>query len=400
MRKKTLLLILFLMSFGLSGCREVSSENVTLDTEQNRINETTENVQSVEETLFADSIEIAKCYQKVYEQAVSDGTLESITVVKKIVECLGNAGYTAVDSANQVNMVNSEQAKRFINSVKEEKEDEVTIIRVSDCGGFSQFDLRTLKGEVSVIESYISWNGEIPEITSKKEYNAYSFCYSEEGYLFFEEYHMPGYDGPSGNTALRIDYLDDKCRELNRQYLLPIGYGSNNMFVTEWKEDDFGELNFYDLFHILYPLVYKMQTLYEVSYEGELYDVPQEEFEKVIMSFFKIDSKTLRSKTTYRKEDQVYKYRTRGFNDWGWNPNTPYPEVEQYKENADGTIKLIVNVVYPVENISCAYSHEVVIRPLSDGGVQYVSNYIIPSKKNREPTWYEEKFTDEEWNEK
>lgn len=140
MRKKTLLLILILLSLGLSGCRKVSNENVTSDTEQNRSNETTEDLHSADETFFADSNEIAKCYQKVYEQAVSDGTLGTFDVVKKIVECLGDAGYTAVDNANQVNMVNSEQAKMLINKVKEEKEGEVTIVCVSDSGGFTQFD--------------------------------------------------------------------------------------------------------------------------------------------------------------------------------------------------------------------------------------------------------------------
>lgn len=394
LKKKELLLILTLLSFGLSGCG-----NVPKDIDQNGSNEMVQNVKSTDDKYFADFNEIVECYQKVYEQAVNDGTLGTLDTVKKIVESLGDAGYVAVDNENQVNMVNSDKTKAFIDKVEEGIEAELTIVCVSDSEGFTQLDLQTSKGEVYITRSYISWNGKTLEITSKEEYSAYSWNYSEDGYLFFEQYHMPGYDGPSGHTALRIEYLDDRCRELNRQYLLSIGYGSNNMFASEWNENDFSKLNFYDLFDILYPLVYKKHIPYEVSYEGELYYVPQEEFERVIKSYFKIDNETLRSKTTYLKENQAYKYRTRGFDDWGANPNTPYPEVVQYEENSDGTIKLIVNVVYDAKNISCAFSHEVVIRQLPDGGVQYVSNRIIPSEKNMEPIWYIEKFTDEEWEE-
>ena len=42
-------------------------------------------------------------------------------------------------------------------------------------------------------------------------------------------------------------------RELSRKYLLPISFERNNMFIVDWSEDDFGELNFYDMYDILYP---------------------------------------------------------------------------------------------------------------------------------------------------
>lgn len=387
-------MVLVLLSFGMSGCSSTSQS-----IEQSKVNETVQNVQESDKEFFAKSKEIANCYQKIYEQAVKDDTIKTLDTEKKIVKCLGNAGYVAVDDKNQIDMVNSDKVKEFVEKVDNKEEAILTIICVVENGGFVQFDFQTSEGEVHVTRSYLTWNGKTPEINSKEEYSAYTWVYSEEGYLFFEEYHMPGYDGPSGHTAIRVQHLDEKCRELNRQYILPIGYGSNNMFTTEWDENDFCKLNFYDLFRILYPIVYEKPIPYEVSYEGELYDVTQKEFEKVIMSYFKIDSETLQSKTKYLKEKQVYKYRTRGFIDWGWTPNTPYPEVVQFEENADGTIKLIVNVVYPEENLSCAYSHEVVVRPLSNGGIQYVSNHVIPSKKNIEPTWYTDQFTDEEWDE-
>ena len=45
------------------------------------------------------------------------------------------------------------------------------------------------------------------------------------------------------------------------------------------------------------------------------------------------------------------------------------------------------------------YAHEIVIRPLDNGGVQYVSNRIIPSEDNYEATWHKPRLIEEQWEE-
>ena len=61
-------------------------------------------------------------------------------------------------------------------------------------------------------------------------------------------------------------------------------------------------------------------------------------------------------------------------------------------ENADGTITLIVNAVYPKENTSKSFSHKTVIRPLEEGGFQYVSNEIISSKEDYDIWWHSDRM--------
>lgn len=51
-------------------------------------------------------------------------------------------------------------------------------------------------------------------------------------------------------AALRVEPLDEACREWNEKALLPVGYECNNLFLTDWDETDFGELDFYDLFDV------------------------------------------------------------------------------------------------------------------------------------------------------
>ena len=80
-------------------------------------------------------------------------------------------------------------------------------------------------------------------------------------------------------------------------------------------------------------------------------------------------------------------------------PEYPYSEVIGFTENGDGTLTLTANVVFPYVGDSKVYAHEVVVRPLENGGVQYVSNRIIPSEDNCEETWHTPRLTAKEWDE-
>ena len=154
-------------------------------------------------------------------------------------------------------------------------------------------------------------------------------------------------------AAFRVLPLDETCRELNRQYILPAGYERNNLFLVDWNENDFGTLDFYDLYDLFYPRVNGGQIPYGMDDNlgvGVVYRIPEDEFENVIQRYINIDSGTLQSKTVFYPEDGTYEYKPRGFYEVEY-PEYPYPEVVQYTENSDGTITLTVNVVFPYAGI-------------------------------------------------
>ncbi|MEG2957430.1 MAG: DUF6070 family protein, partial [Christensenellaceae bacterium] len=45
-------------------------------------------------------------------------------------------------------------------------------------------------------------------------------------------------------------------------YILPINYGLNNMFLLNWSEEDYSNLEFYDIFDKLYTEVYHKSLTY------------------------------------------------------------------------------------------------------------------------------------------
>jgi len=394
MRKKICMISLLLMAILISGC---ANQSKTGDV---KIIKATEQLQQSNEKSYQnESLKIADEYENFYEQAKQSGTLGSLETQKKIIESIGTMGYTVVDAENQIDMLQTDKIKHFIGLVNQKKAGKTTLICVGTAGDFERYDFETANGKVDVSESHVGWKGTSPENDNIQKYEAYTWEYTKDGYLFFEQYHMSGYDGDSGHRAVRVKPLDEKCRKLNREYILPVGYKLNNMFIMDWNETDFGNIDFYDLFDLFYPKVFGSSVPYTSSDnlgKGAAYHIPREEFEKVIMSHLKIDSTTLQKKTKYLSNKQSYEYRPRGLFDCE-PPSYPFPEVESYTDNQDGTITLTVQAVYPDHNTSKAFAYEVTIRPGKDDTYQYVSNHIIQNASNDLGSWRVNRLTDNEW---
>ena len=398
--KSGLAVISFVLMLSVSGCSDASPEEDT-------VSETVIDIQAIQEESEENADEIISVCINLYEKAEEENKLADLETIRSIVNRLGENGYPAVDSRNQINMTDPEKVVEFCEKVDAQEEAEITILEVSYLGGFVKYDLHTKDGNVDVVRSYYKYEdgGLQREVTGS--YQAEYWNYTEEGYLMFsgvwfsEELYVLTLSGAEEHTALRVQPLDETYRELSRKYLRPIGFEQNNMFIVDWSEDDFGALNFYDMYDILYPKVNGQYFPYVADGNlsvGAVYRIPKEEFESVIMKYFNIDSEMLQSKTIYDSEDSTYEYKPRGFEEVEY-PEYPYSEVVDFTENSDGTITLTANVVFPYAGDSKVYAHEVVVRPLEDGEVQYVSNRIIPSEDNCRETWHTPRLTLEEWEE-
>ncbi len=398
--KSGLAAISFVLILGISGCSDAPPE-------ENTVAETVIDFDAIPEESQEDAEEIINICTDLYEKAAEENKLADLETIGGIVNRLGENGYSAVDSKNQINMTEPEQVVQFCEKVDAQEKAEITVLKVSYLGGFVKYDLRTKDGEVDVVRSYYKYeNGSMKrEVTGN--YQAEYWNYTEEGYLMFsgvwfsEELYVLTLSGAEEHTALRVQPLDETYRELSRKYLRSIGFEKNNMFIVDWSEDDFGDLNFYDMYDILYPKVngqYVPCVADDNLSVSAVYQIPKEEFESIIMKYFNIDSETLQSKTVYCSEDSTYEYKPRGFEEVEY-PEYPYSEVVGFTENSDGTITLTANVVFPYAGDSRVYAHEVVVRPSEDGGVQYVSNRMIPSEDNYRETWHTPRLTLEEWEE-
>lgn len=385
MKKTGIVFIISLCLLLIAGCNKDVAGNVMDEQSTSR-----------EQVIFEDSEKVAECYKDILMRTDTAADLESLELKKEIIACLGKEGYVATDIDNQIDMVNPTLVEAFCKVADSGETGEITIFLIKDSGGFVRYDLYTEGGNVEVEVSSLLWEDYHVKTGYYEKFMSYTWSYSEKGYLFFEQYHMPGFDGPPGQTAIRVKPLDGTCRELNRKYVMPIGYERNKLLITDWSEEDFGTLDFYDFYDIFYLLEYGAYVPYEADYKGTSYEIPKEEFEEVIRTYFKIDSSVLEEKSVYHSDTQTYRYRPRGMYDAEF-PYGPYPEVVAYDEQGDGTIKLTVDAVWERKNLDRAFTSELVVRPLEDGSFQYVSNHVLSMPGNIEPSWYQPRLTDEEW---
>lgn len=350
-----------------------------------------------------DAERIAEICRDICTQAARDGTLGSIETMGRMVARLGENGYAAASGDNQVDMAGAEQVLEFVRAVEEKESRRLTIVAVMGMG-LRIFDLETRDGDVAVVRSYYQYDREgILQERSTVSYPADFWEYTPEGYLIFAgksllpETFVMTFSATAEHTALRVLPLEESCRELNRKYLLPVGYERNNVFLCSWSGEEYGNLDFYDVFDRFYPILRGRPHPYGAEGspgEESAYWIPEEEFESVITAFFDIDRETLRRKTEYSPEQAAYKYRPRGFHEAEY-PDIPYPEVVGWRENGDGTITLTVNAVYPHDDTSRAFTHETVIRPLDGERFQYVSNRMLSEEGEYDAWWHSDRLPED-----
>lgn len=398
-KKNLLFIVTSLITLLLVGCSDKTPQvsDVEITSPDNAAYVSDQN-----DCVFAE--DITEILSDIYAEAANTNTLGSLDTMRRMIVRLGENGYVAADSGNQVDMAGAEQAIAFCKAVDKKEDAELTMI-VTTGAGFHKYDLKTRDGHVNIIREYYQYDqsGHLQK-KNEADYLADLWQYTEEGYLIFggsyfsDENYVLTLSDASEHTALRILPLDEKCRELNRKYILPVGYERNNIFLTDWNEENFGDLDFYDIFDYFYPVLYKQPIPYTANDNlgmESVYEIPEDVFENVIMEHFKIDKEMLRSKTTYIAGHAAYEYRPRGFYEAEY-PDIPYPEVVGCTENQDGTITLVINAVYPNENTSRTYSHKTVIRPLNGDSFQYVSNQMILPEDGYETWWHSNRLTEEE----
>lgn len=321
-------------------------------------------------------------------------------MLRPMILALGERGYAAVDQKNQINMTEPEQVCRFVRAAETGEDAVLTVIVVAGPDTFTRYRFCAENGKETADALYCRYDG-AGRICDRHAagYASVSWRYTSEGYFLFEGSGFSDMDylltlsAVTEHIALRVEPLEEICREYNRRYILPVGYGRNNLFLTDWSEEDFGEVNFQDLFDIFYGILYGHPVPWTAGRNagaGVVWQIPEEIFYEVLSGYFCMDRETLRSRMAYSPASGTCEYRPRGFSDTEY-PDIPYPEVIDCEENKDKTITLLVQAVYPHDNTSRAFLHRVVIRPLADGSFQYVSNHMLSGENPPDLWWHSDR---------
>lgn len=294
-----------------------------------------------------------------YSSGISDFTSEQRKVV---VEHLGSKGLVSVEE--DTNMQNYEKIETFYAEYLDGHDSMVTVFDVHRDGLLGAVTFIYRKNKLQTYYIGVRWKeGGVPEIQGTSVSDVAEIKLTEKGYFIY------AYEEVMAHAALReywrIKPLSDKCRELTEKYISGLSYVNYNVLVTNWDSNNVEDI----LMPCMYEDIYRIYTGENLKTED--WKIPGEEFEKIMTTYFPVSVDQLREHCGYDEGSNSYEYEMIYA-----SPYPPFGEVVDYTENADGTITLIVDGVWPDYNSDLAFRNTVVVQPFEDGTFRYLSNSI------------------------
>ncbi len=297
--------------------------------------------------------------------------------VDEMEEALEEAGFDVMDSSEAcpAYLTTADRFRDFWERVQQEAPAEQEVISIDGAGALDYRLFSYQDGTAYVFNMRYPLDGiggrywEAHEILDWELTDRGNFYYQ----VYPADRHYPDY------TLIRLEPPDLELWELNEKYVMSGGYIATNLFLTDWTEEDFGTLSFNDAWEDLY-FDYYGQAFYPDGYAEagpHRYQLPAEKFETVMLSYFRVDLETLRELAHYQAEGDYYPWRQVQTNDFGFLAYEMIePEVTAYRVNGDGTLTLTVELLSTDQKLDCLFAHEVTVRPLEDGGFQFVGNRV------------------------
>ena len=325
-----------------------------------------EEKEQLESTALSAAESVKEIYKDViiadaanYSSGVSEFTREQR---RAVAEQLGAAGLVSVEE--DTNMQNTEKIKAFYADYLNGQDSMVTVFEVQRNGLIGAVTFIYREERLQTYYIGIRWKqGGMPEIQGTLVSNVTEMKLTEKGYFIYAYEHVIAHE--SLRQYWRIEPLSEDCRELTRKYISGLSYVNYNVLVTNWNSSNAEDI----LMPCMYEDIYRIYTGENLKTED--WKIPAEEYERIMTTYFPVSADQLRERCGYDEGSNSYEYEMNYA-----SPYPPFGEVVDYIKNADGTITLIVDGVWPDYNSDLAFRNMVVVRPFEDGTFRYLSNSI------------------------
>lgn len=281
---------------------------------------------------------------------------------EKVVSLLGEAGLVSV--TEDCNMENPEKIEEFYSDYLNNQDTMFTIFEVNRDGLISAITFLYRKNQLQTFYVGVGWQeGGMPELKDTLVSDVAEIKLTDKGYFIYAYKEIIAH--ASLRQYWRTKPLSDECRELTEKYISGLSYVNYNMLVTNWDSDNVDDI----LMPCMFEDIYRIHTGENLKPENGM--IPAEEYEKIMTTYFPVSISQLRDKCEYDESSNSYQYEMIYASQY-----PPFGEVVDYFENADGTLTLIVDGVWPDYNSDCAFTNRIVVRPFEDGTFRYMSNSI------------------------
>ncbi|MCI7351784.1 MAG: DUF6070 family protein [Ruminococcus sp.] len=314
-------------------------------------------------------------------------TILTQTAIDEVESLLSEFGYAVInsDSVYPEYLENSNGLKRFYELANEGEKSEQSLALVSENRTIYYFTFRYDGEKMYHIITSIIWdeNGEYnisaPAMNQLIDWGmTYNECFYYQIYPL--DLHW------SACSFIRLQSADKDLYDLYAKYLSPVGYPSS-VFTKNWDRQSYKEICFNDLFEPLYTAVYG-DYVYSDDYERctdmSCRLIPANIFEDTILRYFDISLEEFRALSLYTSDSNSYP----------WQECNPYnviycpkltPEVREKRDNEDGTITLVVDVLCFDYKCFPRFTHEITINPINEVSFQYIENHITYTDEHGVP---------------
>ena len=325
-----------------------------------------EEKEQLQSTVLSAAESVKKIYKDIviadapsYSSGINEFTNEQR---KAVVEQLGRSGLVSIgeDSAMQ----NHEAIEVFYADYLNGQDSMVTVFEVQRDGLIGAVTFIYRKEQLQVYYIGVRWKeGGMPEIQGTSVSNVAEIKLTEKGYFIYAYEYVIAH--ASLRQYWRIEPLPEDCRELTEKYISGLSYVNYNVLVMNWDSSNVEDI----LMPCMYEDIYRISTGENLKTED--WKIPAEEYERIMTTYFPVSVEQLREYCGYDEGSNSYEYEMIYA-----SPYPPFGEVVDYTKNADGTITLIVDGVWPDYNSDLAFRNTVVVQPFEDGTFRYLSNSI------------------------
>ena len=294
-----------------------------------------------------------------YSSGIRDFTSEQR---KLVVEELGKIGLVSVEENSD--MQNHETLEDFYADYLDNQDSMVTVFEVQRDGLIGAVTFIYRNGALQTYYIGICWKeGGVPEIQGTSVSDVAEINLTDKGYFIYAYEYVMAH--ASLRQYWRTEPLSEECRELTAKYISGLSYVNYNVLVTNWDSSNVEDI----LMPCMFEDIYRIYTGENLKTQN--WKIPAEEYEKIMTTCFPVSVEQLRENCGYDEQSSSYEYEMIYA-----SPYPPFGEVVDYTENADGTITLIVDGVWPDYNSDLAFRNVVKVEPFEDGTFRYLSNSI------------------------
>lgn len=322
------------------------------------------------ERLQSAVLSAAESVKEIYKDAIiadaanySSGVSEFSSEQRKaVVEQLEKAGLISVEE--DTNMQNPEGIEMFYADYLNDQDSMVTVFEVQRDGLIGAVTFIYRKEQLQTYYIGVRWKeGGMPEIQGTSVSNVAEIKLTEKGYFIYAYEYVVAH--ASLRQYWRVETLSEDCRKLTEKYISGLSYVNYNVLVINWDSSNVEDI----LIPCMFEDIYRIYT--GENLKTEEWKIPAEEYERIMTTYFPVSVEQLREHCGYDEDSNNYEYEMIYA-----SPYPPFGEVVDYTKNADGTLTLIVDGVWPDYNSDLAFRNTVVVQPFEDGTFKYLSNSI------------------------